>query len=152
MIKGYHLWKFKFYRPCVRDRYPNCSKLAINWKNNNGVIIFRDDVIVKFFWRCCVFLLSLVNGPNFKSLSLLVLELWQFSFLRDWPEIWKLETPSLEFCPISRDWSELGISNLVRMSLIKCYWMLQNTSVTASTVSKLLRGGGNIILPQIRVK
>ena len=35
----------------------------------------------------------------------------------------KSEIPSSEFFPISGDWSELGISNLVRMSLIKCYKM-----------------------------
>ena len=29
-------------------------------------------------------------------------------------------TPS-EFCPISGDWDELGIPNLARMSLMKCY-------------------------------
>ena len=29
-------------------RPPNCSKLAVNWKNGNGVTVFRHDVIVKF--------------------------------------------------------------------------------------------------------
>ena len=31
-------------------RFLDCSKLAINWKNNNHVIIYRHDVIAKFFW------------------------------------------------------------------------------------------------------
>ena len=33
-----------------------------------------------------------------------------------------------EFCPIFGDRGELGIPNLARMSLIKCYRMLQNNS------------------------
>ena len=69
----------------------------------------------------------------------LVLELWQFSFMRDWPEIRKSEIPPSEFCPISGDWGELWIPNLAQMSLIKCYWMLQNARVTAFTVSELLK-------------
>ena len=59
-------------------------------------------------WELCfnvaVFHLSgLVTGPNFLSISFLVPELWQFSFIRDWPEIWKLEIPLYELCPISED-------------------------------------------------
>ena len=49
------------------------------------------------------------------------------------------EAPPSEFSPISRDWAELRLPNLVRMFLIKCYRMLQSASVTAFTVSKLLR-------------
>ena len=44
-----------------------------------------------------------------------------------------------EFCPISGDWGELWIPNLAWMSLIECYWMLQNSRVTAFTVFELLR-------------
>ena len=52
-----------------------------------------------------------------------------------------------EFCPISGDWGEWGIPNLARKSLIECYWMMQNASVTTLIVSELLqqdqqRGGG----------
>ena len=45
-------------------------------------------------------------------------------------------TPS-EFCSISRDLGMLGIQSLTRISLIKCYEMLQNSRVTAYTVSEL---------------
>ena len=97
-----------------------------------------------------LFLLSiLVTGPSFMSISSLVLELWQFPFIRDWPEILKLEIPPSEFCPTSGDWDELGIPNSTRSFLRKCYWMLQNTRVTAVTVSELLREnqqGGKITL------
>ena len=30
---------------------PDCSKLAINHKNDNDIIIFWHIVIIKFFWR-----------------------------------------------------------------------------------------------------
>ena len=79
-----------------------------------------------------------VTGPSFKSISSLVLELWQFSFIRDWPEIGKSEIPPSEICAISGDWDELWIPNLARLSLIECYWMLQNFRVTAFTVFELL--------------
>ena len=91
------------------------------------------------FFDVLFLLSSLVTGPSFMSISSLVLELWQFSFMRDWPEIRKSEIPTSEFFPISGDWSELWIPNLTRMSLIECYWMVQNSRVTAFTVFALLR-------------
>ena len=66
---------------------------------------------------------SLVTAPSFMSISSLVLELWQFYFIRDWPEI---GNTSSGFCPISGDSGKLWIPNLARMSLIEYYWMLQN--------------------------
>ena len=119
-------------------RPPDCSKLAKDPKNDNDVTFFWHDVNINFFDD--LFLLSsLVTGPSFISISLLVLESWQFSFIRDWPEIWKLEIPPSEFCPISGEWGELWIPNLAWMSLMKCYWMLQNSRVTACTVFELFR-------------
>ena len=97
-------------------RPPDCSKLAKNPKNDNDVTIFWHDVNIKFFWRC---FLSLV-----KFSSSLVLELWQFSFIRDWPEIRKSEIPPSELCPRSGDWGKLWIPHLARMSLIEYYWKL----------------------------
>ena len=84
-------------------------------------------------------------------------------FIRNWPEIRKAEIPTSEFCPISGDWGQWGIPNIARTSLIKCYWMLQNGSVTAFTVSELLRktnSGGKItpspprlgLRPEVRKK
>ena len=55
---------------------------------------------------------------------------WQFSFIRDWPEIRKSEKPLSEFCHISGDWGGSGIPNLARMSLIKCYCIMLNAKVT----------------------
>ena len=109
------------------------------------------------FFDVALFLVSrLVTDPNFMSISSLVLELWQFSYIRDWPEIQKSEIPTSEFFPVSGDWGELWIPNSARMSLIECHCMLQNYRVTAFTVFELLRKnqlGGKITLPltQIRV-
>ena len=69
----------------------------------------------------------------------LVLELTIFFYkglIRN-PEIEK-KNPS-EFCPIFGDCGKLEISNLSRMSLMKCYWKLQNSSIPAFNVSELLR-------------
>ena len=44
-----------------------------------------------------------------------------------------------KFCPITGDWGKLGIPNLARMYLMKCYRMLQNYSVTAFTISESFR-------------
>ena len=44
-----------------------------------------------------------VSFPSFISISSLVLELWHFSFIRDWPEIRKLEIHASGFCPITWD-------------------------------------------------
>ena len=84
------------------------------------------------FFDIVLFLLSiLVTGLSFISISELVLEVWQFSFIRGWPEIWKSEIPSSEFCSISGDWDELEIQILAEISLIISYWLLQNARVTA---------------------
>ena len=95
------------------------------------------DIDVNFFWR--VSLVKFSYWSKFMSMPSLVLELWQFLFIKVWPEIRKLEIPPSEFCPISGDWGELVIPNLVGMFLMKCYRVLRNARVTAFTVSELLR-------------
>ena len=118
-------------------------RTAPNWPKIQKMTMtsqFSDMTSSSNFFDVVLFLLSsLVTGPSFMSMSSLVLELWQFSFIRDWPEIWKLEIPPSEFCPISGEWGELWIPNLAWMSLMKCYWMLQNSRVTACTVFELFR-------------
>ena len=84
-------------------------------------------------------LLSVVTGGSSMSISPLVLELWQFLFIRDCPEIRKSEIRPSEFGWRSGDWVEQGIPNAARTSLIKCYWMPQNARVTVFTVSELIR-------------
>ena len=118
---------------------PVCSKLAVNWKNDNEVTICWCEFIANFFDVAVFFLSSLVTGPSFMSIWLLVLELWQFSFIRNWPEIRKSEIPQSEFWLISGDCGQLGIPNFSQMSLMKFYCMPQNARVIAVTVFELLR-------------
>ena len=119
---------------------------------------FADMTSSSKLFDVVLFLLSsLVTGPSFMSISSLVLELWQFSFIRDWSEIRKSEYPRLSFAQfLEAVASELGIPNLARMSRTKYYWMLQNVRVTAFTISELLRENhqwGKIARhTQIRVK
>ena len=75
----------------------------------------------KFFWSCFISLVKFSYwSKSHVNISSLVLQLWQFSFIRSWTEISKLEIPSPEFCPLSGDWSKLGIPHLAWRSLIKC--------------------------------
>ena len=101
---------------------------------------FFDMTSLSNVFNFAVYFLSvLVTGPNLRSTSLLVLELWQFSLIKNWTEICKLEIPLSGLRPISGDWGKLQVPNLTQMSLIKSYWMLQNASVTAFTDSESLR-------------
>ena len=65
------------------------------------------------FFDVAVFpLSSLVTVPSFMSISLLILEVGQYLFISDGPEMWKSKIPQSEFCPKSGDWDKLGIPNL----------------------------------------
>ena len=81
---------------------------------------------------------SLVTGPSFMSISSLFLELWQFSFISDWPEIQKRKYPRLSFAQnLGRGWvkdTKVGtnVSN-------KMLHMLQNARVTVFIIYELLR-------------
>ena len=117
---------------------------------------FADNVIRQFsFFDVAVFLLSrLVTGPVLVSISSLVLDFWQFSFIRErnWPEILQWEIIPVWVLPnISGYWDELGTPNLVKnvshgklLNASKCqgdsfyhFW------VTASTTE----GGGQLPPP-----
>ena len=79
----------------------------------------------------------LVTDPSFMSISLLVLDLWQFLFIRDWPGIRKLEITTSVLWLIFEDWGELRVPNLAAMCVMKSYLMLPRARFTALTVSKL---------------
>ena len=121
-----------FFSTC---HFLDSSKLAITQENGNYITICWHHVIVIFFFffffEVVLFLLSgLVTDPSFMSISSLVLELWQFSFKRDWPEI--LKYPCLNFV----QYLETGV---LVIELMKCYWLLQNSRIIAFIVSELLR-------------
>ena len=50
----------------------------------------------------------------------------------------EIEDNRTDFCPISGDWGKLGIPNLAQMSIMKCYWIQQNPTVTAFTVYEFM--------------
>ena len=108
-------------------RLLDCSKLAINWKNDIDLTISRHGVIVNLSSRCCIHLIKFICCSKFhvntiNRSGVMIVFLYT-------------EIPPSEFCPISKDWGQL----LIQMSLIKFYRMLQNFRVTAFTVSELLR-------------
>ena len=61
-----------------------------------------------FMFIAMCLLPSLVTGPRLMSISSVILELWQLSFIRNEPETWKSKLPLFEFCPISGHWGKLG--------------------------------------------
>ena len=121
------------------------------------VTIFRHDIIVKIFWRCFVSLIKFSYCSKFHVNMIAGSGVMTISFSKRltrhrkigntpvWvlPDIWRLE---------------YQIPNFARKPLIKCYWMLENARITASTVSGLLREnqqraeGGDSPPTQIRVK
>ena len=123
-IKGYYWWKYKFCSLPVSNPVSRLLQIGHKlkkWKWRHNFLTLGH---CQFFDSVLFLLSSLVTGPSLMSISSLVLELWQFSFIKDWAEIQKSEIPQSEFCQISGDWDKLGILNSARMSLIKCYWML----------------------------
>ena len=126
--------------------------MTLGWKDGSDDIILHYTSWSNLFNGFLFFLSILVTGPIFMSISSLVLGLWQFPFIRDWPEIQKSEIPPSEFCPISGAWGKSGILNLAQRILIKCYWMLRNGKVTDFTVSDLLRQNQQGFHTKIKVK
>ena len=134
------LIKCKFYRPCVS--YPASGLLQIGHKSEKWQWrhSFPTRRHCQLFW--CQFF--------FMSISLLVLEIWQFSFIRDWPEIRKSEIPAWTFPSIWR----LGwvMDTIFGMNVTEC---CKNARVKSFTISGLLKentqvgmgGGGLKLLP-----
>ena len=109
-----------------RIRLPGGCKLEIKRKNTM-TSQFVDMTSSAIFFVVVVFLfLSLVTGLSFMSMSWLVLELWQFSFIKDWPEIRESKIPP----------------NIWRLGrAIKSYWMLQNTFTVFEIIQRKPTGG-----------
>ena len=116
-------------------RPPDCLKLAKNSKHDNDVIIFQHNFNVKFFWRCFVSLVKFSYWSKFHVNIMTGSGIMTIFFYKG-----LTRNPEIGNTPIwFRDWSKLWIPNLARMSLIECYWMLQNSRVTAFTIFELLR-------------
>ena len=95
------------------------------WQCRHNLPTWRHRL--PFFWPCSVFLASLVTGPSFMSISLLVLELWQFPFMRltrnseiENTPVWTL--PNI--CRLGRVWDTkcgMNVSNEMLVNSAKCY-------------------------------
>ena len=131
-------------------------KLVVNPKKTINVIICQFYFIAKLFNIVAFLLSSLVTGLSFMSITWQVLELWQFSFVKDWPELQKSKIAFSEYCSKSRDQGNLAMRTLAQMSLLKCWWMLLNSRVTAFYLFWAIKGKsrrGKIPPPtKIRVK
>ena len=111
-----------------------------------------------FFWRCFVSFVKFSYCSWFMSSFMFQVlcqyHQWFWSYnnvlLQGLTKNSEIEIPLSEFCQISGDWGESGITNLARVFLMKCYWMLQNAKVTAFFVSKLL--SENEIPPRLGLK
>ena len=102
---------------------------------------------LQFFWRCRVSLVKWLTGPSFMSISKLVLNLWEFLFVKDWLETRKLEIPSSDFWQISVIWHDVSNKMLLNGGKCQgysfyCFWV---------TKEKPISGWGKTIAPpQIR--
>ena len=68
-------------------RLPDCSKLAINWKNGNDVTICQHDVIEKTFWNFVVYFVKFSYYSKFHVNITTGYGVMTIFFKRDWPEI-----------------------------------------------------------------
>ena len=136
-IKGNENISFTDHESWIRLR--DCSKLPINPKNDNNVIVCRPDVIVTFFWRSRVSLIKFSYWSKFHVNIITgsgVITIFVYKGLTRNPEIgntlvWVL--PNIWRLGRVRD-TIFGTN-----ALMKSYWLLQNARVTAFTVFQLLR-------------
>ena len=143
-IKSYCQWKCKFYRLCVRN--PASGLLQIGhksekWQWRQNLLTWRRR---SFFWRWFVSLVKFSYWFKFHVNIIAGSRVMTISFYKRLARNPKIGNTSVWV--LTNIWGELEIPNLARMSLMKCYKMLQNSRVTAFALSELLRenqqGGG----------
>ena len=111
-IKGY--WKFTFFRLCIRNQAFGLLQIGRKLEKWQWYHKFPTCRYRQFFWRHLVILVLLVlssTAPSLISITSLVLEVWQFLFVRNWPKIRKSEIPPSEFCSKYGDCGEQGITS-----------------------------------------
>ena len=139
-------------------RLPDCSKLSINRKNDNDVINFRHDFILKYFWRDFVSVINFSYWAKFHVSIITGSGVITFFCYKGWPEIgntpvWVL--PNIWRMRRVRD-TIFGTSvcNKMLMNAAKCqvysfyrFWVIKRKPTRGG------EGGGNSLPPtQIRVK
>ena len=108
-------------------RLPDCSKLAVNWKNDNDVPNFREDVIVKFFCRCFVSLVKFSYRFKFHVNIIIGSGVMEISFykgltrnleIRNTP-VWVLSNIS-RLGRVKNTKIDMNISNKMLLNAAKC--------------------------------
>ena len=97
-------------------RLPDCSKLAVNWKNSNKVKILRHDIIANFFCCCFVFLVKFSYWSKFHvniitgSVNIITqyhhASLMSISFYKELTRNPEIVNTHHQVVPISRDWGK----------------------------------------------
>ena len=120
-------------------RAPGCSKLDKNPKNDNDFRIFRHDVNVKFFWR---FFVSLDNFSYWSTFHVNIITgsgIMTIFFYKELTRNPEIGNNPVWVLPNFWRLGQVMSTKFGTMSLIECYWMLQNSRVAAFTVFDLLR-------------
>ena len=87
-IKGEIYWKCKFYRLCVYNLAFELLQIGHKLEKWQCPHNFFDLTSSAIFFDIVLFLLLiLVTGPSLMPMSSLILELWQFTYVRHWPKI-----------------------------------------------------------------
>ena len=84
----------------LQNLYEDVSDFTISGfiQKSKVWISHKRNTISCYFWRCFVSVVKFSYWRKFHfNILSLVLELWQFSFIRGWPETWKLEIHRLSF-------------------------------------------------------
>ena len=118
-------------------RLPKLSKLAINWKNDNYVTVFDITSSTIFFWRCFASFINFIYWSKFRVNIVTGSRVMTIFFYRRLTRNLEIGSTHVWIFPISENWSNLRMQNLVQMFLIKSYWMFQNARVTAFKISEL---------------
>ena len=108
-------------------------QIGCKLQDGNGVTVFLNDM-VKLFWRCFFSLVKFSCWSKFHVNIIVGSGVMTISFYKGLTRNSENGNTPSDFCPLSGDWDELGLPNLTRTPLIKCYWMLPNARVTAFTV------------------
>ena len=122
----------------IPPNWPEIGKMTMMSQFSNMMSQF-SNIIIKFFWHCFFSLTVLSYWSKFHVNIITgsgVVAIFFYKGVTRNPEI---GNNPIWVLPNIWRLGQVGIPNLARMSLIKCYWMLQNDRVTAFTVSELLR-------------
>ena len=126
-MKVYYQWKYKFCRLCIRNMasgFLRIGRKLEKWQWCHNFPTWRHRQI---FGRCFVSLVKFSYWSKFHVNIITGSRVWQFLFIRGWPEIRKSEIPLSEFSTISRRLGQArntkfgtNVSNKMLLNAGKC--------------------------------